>query len=66
MKRFTLTIECENTAFEPTPGSELGAILGRLAEELQADAISGDGSLYDSNGNRVGRFEFHGFDGEEG
>lgn len=61
-RNFTITIECNNAAFDDDAcGPELARILRELADELE----SGGGAigagmakrLYDINGNRVGAAE---------
>ena len=52
--RLTVTINCENEAFEDE--QELGRLLRRIADKL--DRGYGGGSIMDSNGNRVGEAKF--------
>ena len=51
----TITINCDNSAFEPDPGAEVARILHHLADEFSSGLESGDGvNLRDANGNKVG------------
>jgi hypothetical protein len=56
---FTLTINCDNAAFEEHPPTEVARILRGLAERLEGLLIDApfSGNLVDSNGNGVGGFE---------
>lgn len=67
MSRFTLTIDCDNEAFEPNPAAELRRILRDLGDSQRlyegidpADRRYGanEGSLRDGNGNTVGGWRF--------
>lgn len=63
MTTFTLTINCDNTAFEDNQGSEIARILCRLAEHVDgrsADVGRGSGAVFDANGNRVGEWRIEG------
>lgn len=53
---FKLEIETTNEAFDPYPEHELAEILRNTIDVL----MMGDerGSLFDTNGNKVGKFEF--------
>jgi hypothetical protein len=51
--RLTLTMKCDNAAFDEFPGVEQARILRELAESLY-NGETGTIPLYDSNGNRVG------------
>jgi len=50
--KFTLTIDCENAAFDEDPGHEVVEILHRIGDQL--DNGSAIGKCIDSNGNTVG------------
>lgn len=54
-----ITIDCDNAAFEDYPGTEVAAILRKIAKTLCGNPIdsSDDCNLMDSNGNTVGRME---------
>ena len=56
--KITITIECDNDAFQPTPERELGRILRRLAGDLdhftERYVVLDDMKLRDINGNTVG------------
>lgn len=52
---FTLTIECDNAAFERDPGPELARILKRCAADLR-NGEKGR-KVFDVNGNSVGAWE---------
>lgn len=55
--RFTMTVDMDNAAFEE-PHHELGEIIHRLAESLLMGKVDAtEGSLKDTNGNRVGGWE---------
>jgi hypothetical protein len=57
--RFTLTIACDNAAFDDNKAAEVARILIELAERLNdgpEDATSG--KLLDLNGNTVGFWNF--------
>lgn len=57
----TITIQCDNDAFEPEPRIELESMLEVLAERIYARHISlkpgSQTPLLDSNGNTIGSFE---------
>lgn len=53
---FKLEIETTNAAFDPYPEHELAEILRNTIEVLMMGAERG--SLFDTNGNKVGRFGF--------
>jgi hypothetical protein len=67
---FQLTIDCENDAFCGDTGQpsavlatvEIARILEELAPKLARDGRQ-HGTLWDTNGNRVGKFEFVGSEG---
>jgi hypothetical protein len=54
--KFTLTIDCDNSAFGDDPVPEVGSLLRQAADKVAM--TSGVGTLRDSNGNTVGRFHF--------
>ncbi len=58
MAKFTLTIECDNAAFEDDAGAEVARILRDAADDLDGDmmAETGSANLRDINGNIVGRW----------
>ncbi len=49
----TVTINCDNAAFQPEPECEVARILKELANKLEYGGM-GEYSLRDVNGNRVG------------
>lgn len=53
--RFTLTIDCDNAAFNENP-HELGTLVHVVAQRI--DAGHTGGAVMDHNGNRVGSWEF--------
>lgn len=55
---FTLTINCDNAAFEHSPTAEIASILHRTVADIQSGVEVGDtGTLRDANGNTVGRWQ---------
>lgn len=60
--RFTLTIDCDNDAFEDRPTGEVERILLEMLERGRLWKGTDRGELSDINGNTVGRFGFD--DGE--
>ncbi len=52
--RFTLEIECDNDAFEPSPKMEIARILCATVKRIKSGADSGP--LFDENGNKVGKW----------
>lgn len=55
-----ITVQMDNAAFsEPVNGTELARILRELADGIEQTALeNGDGGgLFDSNGNRVCKWE---------
>jgi hypothetical protein len=64
MTKFTLTINCDNDAFKSEHGGdasrryEVGTLLRVAAEEVESGYI--EGSIVDTNGNKVGAFRFAG------
>lgn len=58
MLRFTLRIDCENSAFDDGVTPELARILRDLADRLEAGETSRHyRNLHDANGNPVGVFK---------
>ncbi len=55
MPRFTLTIDCDNAAFEEQPAQELARILRDVAARIERGTDCG--TVHDINGNTVGRFD---------
>lgn len=55
MKRFTLSVDLSNAAFDEDPHAELG----RLLKEASRRVAQGDtaGSMRDYNGNHVGTWK---------
>jgi uncharacterized protein YbjQ (UPF0145 family) len=61
MATFRIELECDNAAFDDSPGHEIARILKRVASEILAS-----GELYpnsaqwirDVNGNRVGTYKY--------
>ncbi|UUZ75470.1 hypothetical protein LP414_27530 [Polaromonas sp. P1(28)-13] len=51
----TITIQCDNAAFDPDPEAELARILKELSEKLLHNDIRTVGRLIDINGNPVGK-----------
>lgn len=72
MKRFTLTIDLENDAFQESPGIEVARILRRVADKVEDGGTTGQRksqaqeNIRDINGNKCGQFElrFDCWDGE--
>lgn len=58
----TITIECDNAAFDPEPEPEVERLLLRLAHRLAGTGMAaGDaGGLYDFNGNCCGGWTVEG------
>lgn len=52
--KFTLTIDCENSAFDEYPASEIARILRDAVAKVEDGQT--DARLFDCNGNRVGAF----------
>ena len=57
MKKITITIETDNTAFDPDPNYELARILREIAEKLNNCINPEDINIMDINGNCVGNIE---------
>jgi hypothetical protein len=59
--QFTVTIDCDNAAFEDAgPEFEVARILEKLASNLTEYGPIHAGILADANGNEVGSFAFLG------
>ena len=60
--KFTLTMDCDNAAFEERPADEIGRILRRTAEQIELiQPVSGEGgSVLDIDGNTVGEWKVRG------
>jgi hypothetical protein len=58
--RFTLTIDCDNAAFDPDPSLEVARLLKNIVYDMDEGRgdYSGSTSIRDRNGNKVGSFEF--------
>lgn len=55
MKAITLTIQCDNAAFEPEPEYEIARILRELADKIESNVLEEIScGLHDINGNNVG------------
>jgi len=54
--RYTLTIDCDNAAFDDGPNSAIAEILRTQAHRLDvmAEIFDEDVPVMDANGNRVG------------
>lgn len=58
MGDFTLTIHTDNAAFDPDPRPELAAILRQIASRIESgDTLHKFQTVWDSNGNDVGRYK---------
>lgn len=58
-KQFKLYIDIDNDAFAPNPQDEIARILKAIADKIQnasQDTISFYQTIYDINGNDVGRY----------
>lgn len=59
MATFTLTIECDNDAFISYPGPEIARILENVSYSVRKKIDrNSEVSIRDSNGNRVGSWEY--------
>jgi hypothetical protein len=63
MATFTLTIECDNAAFDANRNAEIARILGDLSDFIERKVcfltdLGEYGSLRDVNGNRVGSWRY--------
>lgn len=56
MARFTLTIDCNNAAFDDEPFYEIGRILSDAGQRIIDGTRPMSGKLHDVNGNRVGEY----------
>lgn len=59
--KLTITINCDNAAFEPSNGDEIALILRKVAVDdfEHGNLVRGEGgALYDTLGNRVGGWTF--------
>jgi hypothetical protein len=52
--KYTITIECDNAAFDP-PAQEVARILRQLADQCERYDSPPQVTLFDINGNRVGK-----------
>jgi hypothetical protein len=50
----TITINTDNDAFQPDPGSEIARILDNLADKLEMEIIISHQYIRDLNGNICG------------
>jgi hypothetical protein len=55
--RFTVTIECDNAAFEDDPTCEVARLLRAVARRVEKDGENA-GGLADSNGTPCGNYQF--------
>jgi hypothetical protein len=59
--QLTITIECDNAAFDDDFDGEIARILATLVSRLTWGGLQREGErIKDSNGNTVGRYEFEG------
>lgn len=59
--RFTLTINCDNDAFEASPALEVQRILRSAARRVEAQGLRAPNtSLFDAYGNKVGQWTYEG------
>lgn len=62
--KVTITIDCDNAAFEDGAGREVVRILKRLIKRIEEDGSAVDDwfgvALMDVNGNKVGKMEVEG------
>ena len=60
--KFTLSINCDNAAFEDNPASEIEHILCDVARQIHDSDVANKredrGALRDSNGNTVGTWRY--------
>lgn len=54
----TLTVNIDNAAFQEDLSGELRSVFDRMLRKVESLYLVG-GSLIDSNGNTVGRWEVH-------
>ena len=55
--KYTITITCDNAAFEDDPGAEVARILRELAKRCEYEGHAAPAILRDTNGNKVGQAE---------
>lgn len=55
--KYTITINCDNAAFDPEPEIEVSRILKKLADDVVMHDFQTKIILRDINGNRVGESE---------
>lgn len=54
---FEIKMNCDNAAFEDSPADEIGTILGTISNQLlDQDRMGFYQTIFDSNGNDVGRW----------
>ncbi len=53
--RLTITIDTDNTAFEPSVEFEIARILAEYAADVESGKRDVERPLYDYNGNTVGQ-----------
>lgn len=64
MSAFHLTVNVDNAAFDPDPRPELVRILRTIADSVEAGGYIGHyRTVFDVNGNDVGRFALKNADG---
>lgn len=56
MLKFTLTVDCDNSAFDEDENREVARLLREAATKFEAGRDNG--ALLDENGNTVGQFGF--------
>lgn len=61
MRRFVVSIERENAAFEDDGSREyeIGRILREVANKIESEPYRQNGWINDINGNRVGYFDMN-------
>lgn len=59
MTRFTIEIDCDNTAFDDSPQAEIIRILREAADRLEVAPYEKSIVLSDINGNHVGTACLH-------
>lgn len=55
-RKFTLKLDLDNDAFYPDPVPEVARILRQTAESVEDGVTYKSQTLYDVNGNDVGRY----------
>lgn len=59
--KFTLTIDCDNVAFDASPALEVQRILRSAARRVEAQGLrTSNTGLFDGNGNKVGQWTYEG------